>query len=64
MYDRIIETAHTHYTALLEQHRLNIQIMLSNPRSIPEHISFMESLDKELEALAAVKDKLDALELL
>ena len=64
MYDRIIETARTHYTALLEQHRLNIQIMLSNPRSIPEHTSFMESLDKELEALASVKDRLDALDLL
>lgn len=64
MYDRIIETARQHYTALLEQHRLNIHIYCSNPSSIPEHISFMETLDKELEVLASVKDKLDALDLL
>lgn len=61
MKDKIIITLEQYYEAKVAQHKLNIDIMLANPRAIPEHENFIEAVDKELTGLANAHDKLQAL---
>ena len=61
MKDRIVNTLEQHYQAIIAKHKLNIEIMLTNPRSIPEHENFIQAIDKELSQLADADDKLKAL---
>ena len=61
MKDKILLTLKKHYEAKIEEHRLNIDIMLENPRAIPEHENFVQAIDKELSDLANAQDKLEAL---
>jgi hypothetical protein len=61
MKDKIVITLEQYYEAKIAQHKLNIDIMMTNPRSIPEHENFTEAIDKELAELANAHDKLQAL---
>ena len=61
MKDKIVITLEQYYEAKIAQHKLNIDIMMKNPRSIPEHENFTEAIDKELAELANAHDKLQAL---
>ena len=61
MKDKIITTLEQHYEAKVAQHKLNIDIMMANPRAIPEHENFTQAIDKELSELADAHDKLQAL---
>ena len=60
MKDKIIITLEQYYESKVAQHKLNIDIMMANPRAIPEHENFTEAVDKELEQLANAHDKLQA----
>jgi hypothetical protein len=40
MKDKIVITLEQYYEAKIAQHKLNIDIMMTNPRSIPEHENF------------------------
>ena len=35
----------------LSYHRMNFELLLDNPRPIPEHTDFMEALEKEQEKI-------------
>jgi hypothetical protein len=59
--DKILLTLEQNYKAKIAQHKLNIDIMLENPRAIPDHENFIEAIDKELVELANAHDKLQAL---
>jgi hypothetical protein len=61
MKENIIETLKKHYEAKILEHKLNIDIMMANPRAIPEHENFSYAIDKELAELANAHDKLEAL---
>ena len=61
MKDKIIITLEQYYESKVAQHKLNLDIMMPNPRAIPEHENFTEAVDKELEQLANAHDKLQAL---
>jgi hypothetical protein len=61
MYDKIVLTLKQHYESKITEHKLNIDIMLSNPTSIPEHSNFVSEIDKELSLMSEAKDKLEAL---
>jgi hypothetical protein len=61
MKDKIVITLEQYYEAKIAQHKLNVDIMMTNPRSIPEHENFTEAIDKELAELANAHDKLQAL---
>ena len=61
MKDKIVITLEQYYEAKIAQHKLNIDIMMTNPISIPEHENFTEAIDKELAELANAHDKLQAL---
>jgi hypothetical protein len=61
MKDNIIFVMKQKYDSEISQHKLNIDIMMANPRAIPEHENFAEAIDKELTMMADAKDKLDLL---
>jgi hypothetical protein len=61
MKDNITDTLKKYYEAKIAEHKLNIDIMLENPRAIPEHENFVQAIDKELAKLADAQDKLEAL---
>ena len=61
MKENIIDTLKKYYEAKILEHKLNIDIMIANPRAIPEHENFTQAIDKELAELANAHDKLEAL---
>lgn len=61
MRDKIITTLKQHYEAVVAKHILNIEIMLENPRSIPEHENFIQAIDTELSHITDAHDKLETL---
>lgn len=61
MKDNIINTMVQYYQAEISRRKLNIDVMLANPRAIPEHESFTDAIDKELIELINANDKLHAL---
>ena len=62
MKKQILATMAAHLDAKIALHTMNIEILLENPNSIPEHTGFMESLEIELEALSGWLDKRAALD--
>ena len=61
MKENILSVLKQTYESQIAQHKLNIDIMLANPRSIPEHENFIKAIDKELSELVDAHDKLQAL---
>jgi hypothetical protein len=61
MKDNITDTLKKYYEAKIAEHKLNIDIMMVNPRAIPEHENFTQAINKELSELADAHDKLQAL---
>tara|TARA_B100001093_G_scaffold520419_1_gene615670 strand:+ start:12096 stop:12368 length:273 start_codon:yes stop_codon:yes gene_type:complete len=56
MKGQLVRTLKSHFLAKIENHRTNIQIMLDNPQSIPEHSDWIETVEKEVEKLAHYND--------
>lgn len=56
--EEIIRGLMSVYAAELNKHHLNAKIMLHNPTAIPEHTSFIEALDKEIDEMAKCQDKI------
>lgn len=61
MKKRIIETLAEHFTAHINKHRLNVEIMLENPMAIHDHTDLMSAIELELQHMAEYMDKLEAL---
>lgn len=61
MIERIAVTIKDHLTAHAEKHMLNIELMLNNPMSIPEHTDLVEAIEHELGKMSEYVDKLEAL---
>lgn len=62
MKAKIVETCKQHFQAHISKHRMNIEIMLNNPQSIPEHSDFLETIEQEVQAIAEYMDKLEVME--
>jgi hypothetical protein len=62
MRKEILEAAKLHAKAHIEKHRLNVEVYLQNPVGVGEHSDIMDSIEKELDAMAQYKDQLDILE--
>lgn len=63
MRQQIINTLRDHFEAHVSKHVMNIEIMMENPRAIPEHTDFMSAIEQELAHIAEYQDKLEALEM-
>ena len=61
MKGRILDALRLKYRGEMEFHRMNIDIYLKNPVGIGEHPDVLGAIDAEVEALAAVTEKLQTL---
>jgi len=62
MRTEIIDVLKQHFEAHILKHKMNVDIMLSNPMAIHEHTDFMSAVEKELESIAEYQDKLEIME--
>lgn len=63
MRNEIIEALGEHFQAHINKHRINVEIMLSNPMAIHDHTDLMDAIERELAQIAEYTDKLEALEI-
>ena len=61
MREQILTNLKMYFESKVNMHRTNIQVMLENPRAIPEHTDFNEAIELELAKMAEWMDKLEAL---
>ena len=61
MKENIINALKASFEAGITKHKMNIEIMLSNPMAIHDHTDFMGAVELELAQIAEYEDKLEAL---
>jgi len=61
MRNDLIRASELHFKAHIEKHRMNVEVMLANPTSVPGHVDVMDAIEKELDEMAAYADKLEML---
>ena len=62
MREQLVEAARLHFKSHIEKHRMNVEVMLSNPRAIHDHTDFMTAMEDEIAQIAEYEDKLDVIE--
>ena len=62
MRQQLIEASKEHFLSHIAKHRMNVEVMLTNPTAIPEHSDIMEAIEKEVEKMAEYQDKLEIME--
>ena len=63
MRDQIIGALANHFSAHIDKHRINVEIMLENPMAIHDHTDLMSAIENQLTQIAEYMDKLEALEI-
>lgn len=58
---QLLEASSHHFQAHIDRHRLNVEVMLTNPIAIPEHTDIMDAIESELAKMAEYQDKLEML---
>jgi hypothetical protein len=61
MREQLLKASRLHYAAHIEKHRMNIEVILSNPMAVPEHTDIMDAIEKEVAIIAEYMDKLEVL---
>ena len=61
MRERLLKALTMHAEGHIEKHRINVEIYLTNSVGIGEHGDIIETVEKELEAMARYQDQLDIL---
>lgn len=61
MRNDLIKASELHFKAHIEKHRMNVEVMLANPTSVPGHVDIMDAIEKELDEMAAYADRLEML---
>jgi hypothetical protein len=59
--NKLILASRSHYDAHIRKHAMNVEVILSNPLSIPDHADLMDAIEKELKIVDEYQGKLDAL---
>ena len=54
-------TSAAHFESHIEKHKMNIEVILSNPIAIHDHTDIMTAIELELAHIAEYEDKLEAL---
>ncbi len=62
MQRQIVKNLISIYTAEITKAKTNIDVLMINPTSIPEHSEFTKELDKHITEIATAKEKIDVLE--
>lgn len=61
MRNELLKMSRLHFEAHIHKHRMNIEVILNNPTSIPGHVDVMDAIEKELAEIADYHDKLEML---
>jgi ribosomal protein S3 len=61
MREKLLTALEKHALGHIEKHRINVEVYLTNPVGIGEHGDIIETVEKELEAMARYQDQLDIL---
>jgi hypothetical protein len=59
MRTEIISVLKQHFEAHILKHKMNVDIMLTNPMAIHDHTDLMGAIEKEIELIAEYQDKLE-----
>lgn len=62
MRKQIIDVLKQHFEAHVQKHKMNVDIMLSNPIGIHDHTDLMGAIEKEISQIAEYHDKLEVLD--
>lgn len=62
MRQQMISVLKQHFTAQVQKHKMNVDIMLANPMAIHDHTDLMEAIEKEVEKISEYMDKLEVME--
>jgi hypothetical protein len=62
MRKEIIVVLKDHFKAHIFKHKMNVDIMLSNPMALHDHTDLMDAIEKEVALVAEYQDKLDIME--
>jgi TusA-related sulfurtransferase len=61
MKQQLVETLESYFTSNIAKHKMNVEIMMSNPMAIHDHTDWMTAVEVELAQIAEYEDKLEAL---
>jgi septum formation topological specificity factor MinE len=61
MRKKILDTLEKHFQSQIDRHRINVEVMLENPRAIHEHTDIMAAIEKEIAHISEYEDKLHVL---
>jgi CBS domain-containing protein len=59
MRTEIISVLKQHFESHILKHKMNVDIMLSNPTAIHDHTDLMDAIEKEVALMAEYQDKLE-----
>ena len=59
--DDLIKAGEKQFEALIDKHRINVEILLENQVGVAEHPDIMETIEKEIGIIAEYEDKLSVL---
>lgn len=62
MRKQIIDVLKQQFEAHVQKHKMNVDIMLSNPIGIHDHTDLMDAIEKEISQIAEYHDKLEVLD--
>jgi hypothetical protein len=62
MRTEIINVLKQHFEAHILKHKMNVDIMLSNPMAIHDHTDLISAIEKEVAQIAEYQDKLEIME--
>jgi hypothetical protein len=62
MRQKIIVVLKDHFKAHIFKHKMNVDIMLSNPMALHDHTDLMDAIEKEVAKIAEYQDKLEIME--
>ena len=62
MRQEIISVLKQHFEAHILKHKMNVDIMLSNPTAIHDHTDLMDAIEKEVDKISEYMDKLEVME--
>lgn len=57
----LIKASAAHFESHIEKHKMNIEVILSNPIAIHDHTDIMSAIELELAHIAEYEDKLEVL---
>ena len=61
MRDMILDTLKKHAEASIEKHKVNVEILVSNPVGVADHSDNLDTVGKELDAMEKYESRLEIL---